>query len=250
MRLSTYVFLITTALLSGPSAHATCDHPYWVFSKGVTRHYKSSNGDEQNWKVEKVEGDNATVTITWTYDKNKAAKESQMEVECNDQGISLDFTKLAESPEGMQVKVVKHRGVFLPPPSKLKAGYTWDATATIEMTSPGTTKPMTAEITASHKVEGTESVTVPAGVFEALTITAKNEMTMLIPEMNGNDGSSRAAAMPGMTTHTTSTYWLVKGVGIVKVESKAEMGGRVTGAGGGTPGMSNTTTTELTGYSK
>jgi hypothetical protein len=167
MRLFTSVFLITAALLSGP-AHATCDHPYWALSKGVTRHYKSSNGHEQNWKVEKVEGDKATVTITETYNENGAAKESQMEVECNDQGISLDFTKLAESREGMQVKVVKHRGAFLPPASKLKAGYTWDTTATIEMTSPGTTKPMTAEIKASHKVGGTESVTVPAGAFEAL----------------------------------------------------------------------------------
>jgi hypothetical protein len=170
-------------------------------SKGVTRHYKSSNGQEQNWKVEKVEGDKATVTITETYNENGAAKESQMEVECNDQGISLDFTKLAESREGMQVKVVKHRGAFLPPASKLKAGYTWDTTATIEMTSPGTTKPMTAEIKASHKVGGTESVTVPAGAFEALRITAINDMTMQIPEIKGKDGSPGAAAMPGMMTH-------------------------------------------------
>jgi len=250
MRLLTSFFLIAAALLSGSSAHATCDHPYWALRKGVTRHYKSSNGHEQNWKVEKVEGDTATVVITSIDDKDGSAKESRMEVECNEQGISLDFTKLAESREGTQVKVVKRRGAFLPPASKLKAGYTWETTAVIEMTSPGTTKPMTAEIKASHKVEGTESVTVPAGVFEALRITAKNEMTMLIPEIKGNDGSSRAAAMPGMTTHTTSTYWLVKGVGMVKAESKAEMGGRATGAGGGTPGMSNTTTTELTEYSK
>ena len=50
-----------------------------------------------------------------------------------------------------------------------------------------------------------------------------------------------------------STYWLVKGLGMVKAEPKAEMGGRGgpgMAAGGGTPGMSKTTTTELTNYSK
>src|SRR5206468_11674298 len=181
MRLFTSVLLITASFLSGPAAHAACDHPYWALSKGVTRHYKSSNGHEQNWKVEKVEGNKATVAITWMYDQNKSAKKSRMEVECNDQGISLDFTQLAESREGMQVKVAKHRGAFLPPASKLKAGYTWDTTTTIEMTSPGTTKPVAAEIKARHKVEGTESVTVPAGAFEALRITADNEMTIQIP---------------------------------------------------------------------
>jgi hypothetical protein len=73
IRLFTSVFLTTAVLLSDP-AHATCDHPYWALSKGVTRHYKSSKGHEQNWKVEKVEGDKATVTITETHNMNGRGK--------------------------------------------------------------------------------------------------------------------------------------------------------------------------------
>ena len=46
-----------------------------------------------------------------------------------------------------------------------------------------------------------------------------------------------------------STYWLVKGLGMVKAEMGG-MGGPGMAAGGGTPGMSKTTTTELTNYSK
>jgi DUF3108-like len=256
--LFTTVFLVTVALFSGPAANAACDHPYWALMKGVTRHYKSSNGHESNWKVERVAGDKATVVIAWMSDKNEPAKESQMEVECTGEGISLDFTKLGEDREGVEVKVVKHSGAFLPPAAKLKADYIWDTTETIEMTGPRRTKPLIFDISTRHKVEGTESVTVPAGTFEAVKITANNEMTMQIPQIKGRDGNQRAATMPGMTTHTTSTYWLVKDVGMVKAESKAEMGGMgspgMSGAGmgarGGAPAMSSTTTTELTEYSK
>lgn len=258
MRLFTFIFLVTASLLWDPVANAACDHPYWTLSKGATQHYKSSNGHESTWKIEKVEGDKATVTIAWTYDKSKPARESQIEVECNGEAISLDFTKLGEGREGTEMKVVKRSGAFLPPASKLKAGYTWDTTATIETTNPRMAKPMTSDMTSSHKVEGTESVTVPAGTFEALKITANNEMIVQMPEMRGKDGNSHTAAMPGMTMHTTSTYWLVKGVGMVKSETKVEMGGMSgpgmsgpgMGARGGAPGMSNTTTTELIEYLK
>ena len=107
MRLFTFIFLVTAALLWDPVANAACDHPYWTLSKGATQHYKSSNGHESTWKIEKVEGDKATVTIAWTYDKSKPARESQIEVECNGEAISLDFTKLGEGREGTEMKVVK-----------------------------------------------------------------------------------------------------------------------------------------------
>jgi hypothetical protein len=252
--LFTSVVVVTVALFSGPAADAACAHPYLPLRKGLTRHYKSSNGHESNWKVESVNGDKATVAIAWMHDKSEPAKKLQMEVDCNGGAISLDFTKLGEDREGTDVRFVRHSGSFLPPALKLKAGYTWKTTETIEMAS---TEPLIFDIKTRHKVDGTESVTVPAGTFEALKITAENEISTPIPEVNRNHGNQRAATMPGMTRHTTSTYWLVKGIGMVKAEAKAETGGMsdlgTNRAGTGTrgaPGMSTVTTTELIDYSR
>ena len=116
---------------------------------------------------------------------------------------------------------------------------------------------MILDIKTRHRVDGTESVTVPAGTFEALKITAENEISTPIPEGNRKDGNHRAATIPGMTTHTTSTYWLVKDIGMVKAEAKAgidgvsDLGTKRAGTGTrGAPGMSTVTTTELTNYSR
>jgi hypothetical protein len=251
--LFTSVVLATAVLLSVSPADAACDHPYSPLKKGFTLHYKSSNGQESNWKVESVNGNKATVAIAWRRDKSEPPKKVQMEVDCNGGAISLDFTRLGENREGTDVKFVRHSGSFLPPAPKLKAGYTWNTTETVEMANPPKTKPLVLDIRTRHKVEGTESVTVPAGTFEALKITAENEISTPIPEANRNDGNARSATMPGMTTHTTSTYWLVKGIGMVKAEAKAEMGG-MSGLGtspeGTAPGRSSATTTELTDYSR
>ena len=252
--LFTFVALVTAALFSGPAADAACDHPYLPLRKGFTRHYKSSTGQEANWKVENVNWDRAIVAIALTRDKSVPAKNLQMEVHCNQGAISLDFPNLGGDRDGTDVKFVRHSGSFLPPALRLKPGYTWKTTERIEMAS---AEPLIFDIKTRHRVDGTESVTVPAGTFEALKIIAENEISTPIPEGNRNDGNHRAATTPGMTTHTTSTYWLVQGIGMVKAEAKAETGGMsdlgTNRAGTGTrgaPGMSTVTTTELIDYSR
>jgi hypothetical protein len=78
------------------------------------------------------------------------------------------------------VKFVRHSGSFLPPTLKLKPGYTWKTTERIEMAS---AEPLIFDTTQTrHKVDGTESVTVPAGTSEALKIIAENEISTPIPE--------------------------------------------------------------------
>jgi hypothetical protein len=244
------VVLVTAALFAAPAADAACDHPYLPLRKGLTRHYKSLDGQVSNWNVKSVNGDQATVAIVMR-DKGVPTKEVQMEVDCKGGAISLDFTRLGQDRAGSDIRFVRHFGSFLPPAEKLRVGYTWKTTETIEMTVPESTEPLMLDIKTRHSVAGTETVTVPAGTFEALKITAENEISTPIPEVR-KDGNRRTATRPGMTTHTSSTYWLVDSIGLVKAEARAGIDrtkSASTGTRGG-PGMSTTTTTELTNYSR
>ena len=101
-------------------------------------------------------------------------------------------------------------GVTLP--ASINAGDSWAQNFTIEGTETVNGKSVVSksQIAYSCMAGGSESVTVPAGTFDAVRVECKLHITITIT-MNG-------AEIPA-TTDATSTTWYALGVGMVKTDS-------------------------------
>jgi hypothetical protein len=113
-------------------------------------------------------------------------------------------------------------------PATVSAGDTWSQNLTIEGTQNinGVEAQSKNVVAYSCTAGGTESVTVPAGTFDALRVTCQITMDITI-NMSGLEVPSQISS--------TDTIWYAPGVGMVRTESA------IAGIGG--------STIELTAYS-
>jgi len=243
--LSSIVIAAATLGLS-PAAHASCSNAYFPSGAGSSWTYdnKGDGNDEGNYTmtVTKNDGTNVTMHVQGEMKDPRSGQDNPLDTDltgtCTSDGLKIDFGQImAGHGGGMQMKTVSQEGVAFPPADKLKPGYTWTDSRTIEMSgmqmppqaaahmAQGQGGGMQMSSTTTHTVVGNEKVTTPAGSFDALKIT--EETTMQMPGMAGG-GPGGAGGMK--TEHTT---WLAKGVGIVKSEGTV---------------MGHTHTQELTKY--
>ncbi|MBS1812072.1 MAG: hypothetical protein JST84_28170 [Acidobacteria bacterium] len=144
-------------------------------------------------------------------------------VKCKPDGLMALESGNLNAGQNVQYKykTVKTEGISYPVESDWKVGKKWDLQYEIEGEFAKTPLPnMTAPkgtMNISSEIVGKESVTVPAGTFEAfkVSMTMTNKMVM---KMNGKE-------MP-MNNTVKSTAWFAKDVGMVK--SLADVGGAST----------------------
>jgi hypothetical protein len=130
-------------------------------------------------------------------------------VRCDASGVSLSIDGSA-GVGGETAGVIKAKLPGLPPDADMKPGFSWRGDSEVETMDAGAR--VVAQGARGSKVEGVESVTVPAGTFsDALKVATVQTLTL----QRGQD-----------TRHARQQVleWYVRGVGLVKRETRTSQG--------------------------
>jgi hypothetical protein len=130
---------------------------------------------------------------------------------CGPDGITVDWM----STDRLGVKFLKRTGADFLSAAAMKVGRSWTSGVTTEMTVHGKTITMTTS--ATHRAVAIEMVRVPAGEYQALRIESLAETTTTMSPPDSGEAGKGPQTMPAASRAET-TFWLVKGVGAVKVE--------------------------------
>lgn len=215
----------TAPPVAQPSAPANdiCGNPYYPFKAGLAVTYGVSTSPsskplpDYTLRVVSVTGSTATLRVDM---ENSVG--ADLTADCANGTVALKGVfDLGTVARGMKVKstVVSQTGTYLP--ADVAVGSTWSNAQTIkvEMTEgPGAGMgPITTSTSTENKAVGTESVTVPAGTYEAMKVEVKRTTTSDIPAMPAGMKLPPSVKPPTPPpTVTTSTEWWVKGIGLVK----------------------------------
>jgi hypothetical protein len=176
-----------------------CSNPYYPVVNGATWVYETTGVGQSTHTM--TTGDNNQFTITITDDDSTFILEGQ----CTDDGIVLVDQGMnaiyKDSQGGSTLTTQSEEGVSLP--KDIQQGDEWSQT--IKMSASGGEETLNSTINSDFKALGYESVTVPAGTFQALKIEQSSSVTMNEVEL--------------MTSN--SLLWYVEGVGNVKAEQQA-----------------------------
>ena len=195
-----------------------CDHPYLPLRSGSSWSYATPDGT-MTWGVSGASGSDASAEATMEI----AMPEVSMTVHwsCSSAGIvSYDFGNLTAAGLGniVNMDVVDSSGAFLPAADLLAPGYSWPSNYTVVMhvSQEGFDVDWTMVVSETWTATGIESVTVPAGTFEALRV-------------DGNESVSMTGMGQDVNVAVNMTYWYAKGVGVVRYTSTTSEG---SGSGG------------------
>ena len=189
-------------------SYSQCN-PYFKFEEGSTWEITNYNGKDksQGRQTTKIlskdangDGWNATMQMTLYDKKDELVFDKELEMSCQGGVVSMDITRLIpdEQLQAFKDMNMKIEMDDLEIPAKLEAGMVLDdGSITISGDIPMT---MTIMIT-DRLVEGKESVTTPAGVFDCYKINYTTSAKMIVNRLGkGAD-------------------WIAEGVGIVRTET-------------------------------
>ena len=156
------------------------------------------------YEIKDVTDQGATMVNEIFDDKGKSLLNSEVTLQCNDDGISIDFKSLISSQiidqykaSGMEVNMT---GTNISIPNNLTVGQTLpDAEIVLNMSMASVSMSMTAKTT-DRKVIAKENITTEAGTFNCVVISAQTTVEM------------------GIKKSMNSKQWLSEGVGVVKTE--------------------------------
>lgn len=194
-----------TSVPEPESSGGLCDNPYYPVVDGASWTYDMGDlpqvvhtisvEEEGKFKVAMVDVDSAAV----------------LEGECAEEGIILmdrgmEGSFFSESGSSSTTSTSR-TGVTLP--NDMKVGSAWTQTIDIIAEGGEDGETLSASIITNYNVVGMETVTVPAGTFEALKIEQSGSMNMM-----------------GQEFLTQGTLWYAEGVGNVKAETGMANGER------------------------
>lgn len=195
------------------TSQSACDHPYLPLRPGSSWTYSTTEGTSA-WSVLSAGGapDSAAATMSITIPEVVMTTHW----DCTSQGIiSYDFGNLSVAGMGevVSMDVTESSGVFLPAASLLVPGYSWSESYTLvlNVTLEGTSVDMTSSSAETWTAAGIETVSVPAGTFEALRIDGTQNVSV-----------SGFMGMGGVDATNSMTFWFAEGVGIVRYTSSSE----------------------------
>lgn len=200
-------------VIGARTGETACDHPYLPLRSGATWSYDSTEG-AFHWAVTSASGSAASAEATMTIASGFGSFTYHWF--CTTEGIvSYDFgsVELEGFGDVASINVTDSSGVWLPPAESMVPGASWsnEYTTTFSISAEGVATDWSASTSETWTVAGTETISTPAGTFEALRI----------------DGSTNTAVTAFMgieipATTTSQTYWLAEGVGVVRYTSSGE----------------------------
>lgn len=155
-------------------------------------------------------GIEATINIEILDDKNKSLSKGDVIMKCTQDAFYMDMSNMFatnqfEGMDGISIEVTNQYMEF---PSNPVAGQLLpDEESSMTVTMNGMPLMTTKIKTTNRKIEGTESVTTPAGTFSCIKYTFDTEV---------------ASSM--FKSKTKSTMYMAKNIGNVKMESYDEKG--------------------------
>ena len=190
-----------------------CDHPYFPLRSGSSWTYATPDGT-MTWSVGGASGSDASAEATMEI----AMPEVSMTVHwsCGSAGIvSYDFGTLSVASMGdvASMEVIDSSGAFLPASDLLAPGYSWPNNYSLVMhvSQEGFAVDWTTTVSETWTVAGIESVSVPAGTFEALRV-------------DGDESVSITGLGQDVNVTVSTTHWYAKGVGVVRYTSSTSEG--------------------------
>ena len=191
---------------SGSTSVATATVPFPV-GVGDTWRYRTTDGRTVNRIIALTPasgGQQVTMRSAIT-NLGSTTHDTAYYVVNSDGSISLPFSQFDTSSSGASVKLISG-SIFWPPADQLSSGKAYHDALKIEFSTNGTTQNVTAHVTV--RGAGTQSVTVPAGTYNADVVN----MTM-------------AETIEGISVSSVVRTWLAPGVGPVKSEVILHEGG-------------------------
>lgn len=191
-------------------------NPYLLLSEGSSWESESYNAKDkyqgkQAYEVVSVEGDHNSLVATvrfQSYDKkDKEVMSDEVSFSCEDGVVKMDMSEyvpaeMIQSLENMEFEIEVDN---MSMPSELVVGKKLDD-GSIEMSAQGAV-PINIKVeVVDRKVERKETLTVPAGEFEAFEITS----------------TIRTSGM--MKTERKSVEYIAEGVGVIRTESYKKNG--------------------------
>lgn len=196
----------------------TCESSYYPFKKGVSlelTHYdkkgKATGTSTQTVReIEEVPGGfKANVEMNSADAKGKNPQTANFDVECNGNGILVDMRSVMNpnAMAGMKDMEMEISGNALEFPNELAVGQTLpDGSLNMKASMNGLALMNMNFFITNRKVEGTETITTPAGTFDCVKMSQETEIKTVIK----------------LKFYTTT--WYAKGVGMVKTENYDKSG--------------------------
>ena len=209
-------FLLSLVALAGTTgllAQDVCS-TWYPFQKGTTFQITSYEKDGNkasavvDYTVKDSGSDWALLAYIVSDKKGEMVAESEYEIRCQDDGISIDFESLGapgilEQYEGMEIEA-SGTNLFLPN-DLLEGRELPDSNMLMTINMSPIKLNLSVDIT-NRRVEGSETVTTPAGTFECI-ILAYDFVTKM-----------------GIKVSGSARQWIAKGVGMVKQEDRNKKG--------------------------
>lgn len=212
--------ILTFSLLlqADVNGQSSCESAYMPFKQDVF--YELTNYDKKGkvtginrHTISELEttsnGYKAVVSVDVLDDEEKELTKSSFAFECDGDVVKLDMSAMLdpsinESLSGMEIEL---SGDALQIPSELTPGMELpDAELEIKAMSGGVRIMTIRQKVTNRKVEGTETITTPAGTFECVKLTQTTEMKMMV------------------TKKFKTVSWYAVGIGMVKSETYDKKG--------------------------
>tara|TARA_R110002049_G_scaffold10476_13_gene51555 strand:- start:7974 stop:8651 length:678 start_codon:yes stop_codon:yes gene_type:complete len=205
---SLIILLFTNTLFS----QTDCSK-YYPFKAGVKSEitiYNKKDTKEAvvNYIVKEITTNKATITSEVYDKKGEFVLNSEYDVLCNGDGISIDFKSMVDNQMLEQYKdmELEMTGTNIDLPNNLTIGETLPDATMDMVVSAGPIKMKMFVKMINRYVEGKEKITTPAGSFDCIIITYDTELKM------------------GMKKTFKHKQWLAEGVGMVKSEDYNKSG--------------------------
>ena len=161
-------------------SETACDHPYFPLRSGSSWTYSTTEGTS-TWSVGSAGGTANSAEATMAISMAEVAMTTHWN--CTSAGIiSYDFGNISVAGMGeiVSTDVTDSSGVFLPAASLLAPGYSWSDNYSVVMhiTAEGFSVDMTMSAAETWTAAGMETVSVPAGTFEALRVEGTENISM------------------------------------------------------------------------
>lgn len=189
------LILILLIALFVQDAYAQCKNPYFKIKEGTRMVMESYNKKDklQSKSISEVirfteqsDGFAATLSYQIIDDKDKTIAEGEYDMTCDDNVISLDMSGFlpAENMQAFKDMEIDVTMSQLEYPSNLSTGQQLED-ANIEVATTNGPIPMKLifDIT-DRKVEGSETISTPAGTFDCYKISYNSHSKMMMANMN------------------------------------------------------------------
>ena len=198
-----------------PTASTQCSNPYYPVSASAQWQYRSTTGGLA--PATYTQTVTAITSNSFTEHREFAALKTDNVWNCAADG-SLSSTQvgnLSANTGQFQLQTTKNTGMTIPAAKDWKVGASWSNSYEVKGTilMRGVSANATGSVELSFSVVAQESVTVPAGTYDAMKVASTSTMKLRV--------NANGVELP-VDVVATSTQWYAQNVGMVKTQTSTQ----------------------------